>query len=152
MFIVKENDYSLLEYTQFLFYYYYFYFLFIYFFFLSFLKTLSFVDWFLGLRGNLSRVSYKLVSDRRTCKLQKWTVGPWLASSLEPLAHRGNVASLSLFYVGITMVAVHQNLLICSQGLILKEGLLIFLIECMILLSSFLDVTRMFMSIVYFLA
>ena len=34
-------------------------------------------------------------------KLQKWicrTVGPALAASLEPLAHRQNVASLSLFY------------------------------------------------------
>ena len=34
-------------------------------------------------------------------KLQKriyWTVSPSLAASLEPLAHCGNVASLSLFY------------------------------------------------------
>ena len=34
-------------------------------------------------------------------KLQKWicrTVGPSLAASLEPLAHRRNVTSLSLFY------------------------------------------------------
>ena len=34
-------------------------------------------------------------------KLQKWicrTVGPSLAASLEPLAHRRNIASLSLFY------------------------------------------------------
>ena len=34
-------------------------------------------------------------------KLQKWiwrTVGPSLAAPLEPLAHRQNVASLSLFY------------------------------------------------------
>ena len=34
-------------------------------------------------------------------KLQKWIckiVGPSLADSLEPLAHRQNVASLSLFY------------------------------------------------------
>ena len=34
-------------------------------------------------------------------KLLKWicrTVGPLLAASLEPLAHRRNVASLSLFY------------------------------------------------------
>ena len=27
-----------------------------------------------------------------------WTVGPSLAASLEPLSHRQNVASLSLFY------------------------------------------------------
>ena len=34
-------------------------------------------------------------------KLQKWIcriVGPSLVASLEPLAHRGNVANLSLFY------------------------------------------------------
>ena len=34
-------------------------------------------------------------------KLQKWicrTVGPSLAASIKPLAHRRNVASLSLFY------------------------------------------------------
>ena len=34
-------------------------------------------------------------------KLQKWIcmiVGPWLAASVEPLAYRRNVASLSLFY------------------------------------------------------
>ena len=34
-------------------------------------------------------------------KLQKWicrTVGPSLAASLEPLVHRGNVASLSVVY------------------------------------------------------
>ena len=34
-------------------------------------------------------------------KLQKricWTIGPSLATSLKPLAHRRNVASLSLFY------------------------------------------------------
>ena len=31
---------------------------------------------------------------KRICR----TVGPWLAASLEPLAHRHNVASLSLFY------------------------------------------------------
>ena len=31
-------------------------------------------------------------------KLQKQTVGPSLATSVEPLTHRRNVASLSLFY------------------------------------------------------
>ena len=42
-------------------------------------------------------------------KLQKQickTVGPSLAASLEPLAHRRNVASLS-FFMGITLVDVH---------------------------------------------
>ena len=60
-------------------------------------------------------------------KLQKRicrTVVPSLAASLEPLAYR----------------------------LILKGGLLIILIYCMIFLSSLLDVTRMSMSTVSFLA
>ena len=62
---------------------------------------------------------------KRICR----TVGPSLAASLEPLAHRPNVASLSLFY-----------------SLFLKVGLLIILIDCVIFLSPFLDVTKMFMS------
>ena len=41
---------------------------------------------------------------KRICR----TVGPSLAGSLEPLAHRRNVASLSLFYI-ITLVDVHLN-------------------------------------------
>ena len=41
-----------------------------------------------------------------------------------------------------------------SKGsvLILEGGLLVILIDCMIFLSPFLDITRMSMSIVYFLA
>ena len=45
-------------------------------------------------------------------KLQKHickTVGPSLATFLEPLAHRRNVASLSLFYSYYTLVDVHLN-------------------------------------------
>ena len=45
-------------------------------------------------------------------KLQKWicrNVGPSLAASLKPLAHRQNVASLSLFTVVITLVDVYLN-------------------------------------------
>ena len=79
-------------------------------------------------------------------KLQKWIcgfVGPCLATSLEPLAHLQNVASLS-----ITLLDIHLNWLICSHFLILKKGLLIILIDSIILLSSFLGVTRMSMSIV----
>ena len=41
---------------------------------------------------------------KRICR----TVGPSLAASLEPLAHRQNVASLSLS-IGITLVDVFQN-------------------------------------------
>ena len=63
-------------------------------------------------------------------KLQKWicrTVGPSLAASLEPLAHRQN----------------------WFHFLILKGGLLVILIDCMIFLSPFLDITRVPMSTVF---
>ena len=84
-------------------------------------------------------------------KLQKqmcWTVGPSLAASLEPLAHRRNVASLSLFID----VDVHLNWQNWFHILILKGVLLVILIDFMIVLSPFLDVTRMSMSTVSFLA
>ena len=83
-------------------------------------------------------------------KLQKriWmTVGPSLAASLEPLAHRGNVANLSLFY-RYTLVEVLQNWLNWFHFLFLVGGLLVILTDFMIFLSPFLDVTRMSMSIV----
>ena len=76
-------------------------------------------------------------------KLQKWicrTAGPSLAASLEPLAHPRNVASLSLL-----------NWLNWFLFLIVEGDLLVILIDCMIFLSPFLDVTRMSMSTVSFL-
>ena len=86
-------------------------------------------------------------------KLQKQicrTVGPSLATSLEPLPHFRNVASLSFFY--------RYYFGRCSSELAqlvplpyLKEGLLVILIDCMSFLSSFLDVTSMSMSTVSFL-
>ena len=80
---------------------------------------------------------------KRICRI----VGPSLAASLEPLAHHRNVASLSLFY-SITLVDVLQNWLNWFHFLFLEEGLLVILIDCMIFLSAFLDVTRMSMSTV----
>ena len=83
---------------------------------------------------------------KRTCR----TVGPSLAASLEPLAHRRNVASLSLFY--------RYYFGRCSSELaelvplILEGDLLVILKDCMIFLLPFLDVTRMSMSTVSFLA
>ena len=69
-------------------------------------------------------------------KLQKQicrTVGPSLAASLEPLAHRRNVASLSLFY--------RYYFGKCSSELaqlvpfpFSPRGLLVILIDCMIFL------------------
>ena len=77
------------------------------------------------------------------------TLGPSLAASLEPLVHRQNVAS---FTIGITFVDVHRNWFNWFHFLVLKEGLLVILIDCRIFLSPFADVTRMPMSKVSFLA
>ena len=77
-------------------------------------------------------------------KLQKRiyrTVGPSLAASLEPLAHRRIVASLSLLY--------RYYFGRCSSELaqlvplpLFRENLLVILIDCMIFVSPFLDATR----------
>ena len=81
-------------------------------------------------------------------KLQKQicrTVGPSLAASLELLTHCRNVTSLSLFYryyFGRYSSELEQNFLF------LAGVLLVILIDCMIFLSPFLDVTRMSMSTV----
>ena len=87
-------------------------------------------------------------------KLQKRiyrTVGPSLATSLEFLAHRRNIPSLSLFY-SYYFVDVHLNWLNWLHFLFLEGGLLVILIDCMIFRSPFLDVTSMSMSTVPFLA
>ena len=85
---------------------------------------------------------------KRICR----TAGPSLAASLEPLAHRRNVTSIRLLYIGITLIDVLQNWLKWFHFLFLEGGLLVFLIDCIIFLSPFLDVIRMFMSTVSFLA
>ena len=84
---------------------------------------------------------------KRICRI----VGPSLATSLEPLAHRRNVASLSLFY--------RYYFGRCSSELaemvplpFFRERSVVILKDCMIFLSPFLDVTRMSMSTVSFLA
>ena len=86
-------------------------------------------------------------------KLQKQickTVSSILATSLEPLAHRQNVASLSLS-IGITLVYVDLNWLNWFHFLSLEGGVLVILIDCITFLSPILDVTRIYMSIVSFL-
>ena len=84
---------------------------------------------------------------KRICR----TVGPLLAASLEHLAHRQNVASLSLFYryyFGRCSSELAQLVpLPYSRG---RSTFI--LIDCMIFLSPFLDVTRMSMLTVSFLA
>ena len=83
---------------------------------------------------------------KRLCR----TVAPSLAASLEPLAHGRDVASLSLCYR--YLVDVLQNWLNRFHFPFLDGGLLVTLIDCMIFLSPFLDVTGMSMSTVSFLA
>ena len=87
-------------------------------------------------------------------KLQKpicRTVGPSLAASLEPLAHRRNVASLSLcyrYYFGRCSSELAELVpLPYSRGRSTRYS-----DRFMIFLSPFLDVTRMSMSTVSFLA
>ena len=79
------------------------------------------------------------------------TVGPSVAASLESLAHRWNVASLSLFYYRYYFGRSSFELaplvpVLSSRGRFAHYS------NCMIFLSPFLDVTRMFVSIVSFLA
>ena len=82
---------------------------------------------------------------KRICR----TVGPSFAASLETLA-RQNVASLTLFYRYV--VDVFQDWHNWFHFLFLEGGLLVILIDWMIYLSPFLDVIRMSMSTVSFLA
>ena len=80
-------------------------------------------------------------------KLQKRIsriVGPSLAACLEP----GLIAEMQ---PDITLVDIHLNWFNWFHLLILEEGLLVILIDCMIFPSPFLDVTMMFMSTVSFL-
>ena len=68
-------------------------------------------------------------------KLQKRisrAVCPSLAASLEPFAHRRNLASLSIS-IGITLVDVYLNWLNWFHFLIFVGGLLVILIDCIIL-------------------
>ena len=81
-------------------------------------------------------------------KLQKCrTVSSSLTTSVEPLGHRQNIASLSLFY----RYYFGRCWLNWIHFLILEGGLLVILLECMTFLSPFLGVTRVFMSTVSFL-
>ena len=85
---------------------------------------------------------------KRICR----AVGPSLAASLEPLAHRRNVASLSLFYSyyfgRCSSEMVQLVLLPYSRG----RTALVIVINYMIFLLSFLDVTWTSISAVFFLA
>ena len=69
-------------------------------------------------------------------------LNPWLIVKMWPA---------QVFSIGITLVDVLQNWLDWFHFLFLEGGLLVILIECMIFLSPFLYVTRMYMSTVSFL-
>ena len=74
---------------------------------------------------------------KRICR----TVGPSLVAFLELLAHRQNVACLSFFY-RYHFGKCSSELAKLVPFLILEGGLLVILMNCMIFLSPFLDVTR----------
>ena len=57
---------------------------------------------------------------------------------------------VEVFSIGINLVGVQMNYLNWLHFLILEGGLLLILIDCMIFLPPFLDVTRVSMSIVFF--
>ena len=57
-----------------------------------------------------------------------------------------------VFSIGITLVDVLHNWLNWFHFFFLERGLFVILIDYMIFLSQFLDVTRMFMSTVSFFA
>ena len=87
-------------------------------------------------------------------KLQKCiyrTVGPSLTASLEPSAHRRNVAIFSLFhryYFGECSTELAKLVLLPDS----RGRSTWYSIDCMIFQSPFPDVTRMSMSTVSFLA
>ena len=84
---------------------------------------------------------------KRICKI----VFPSLSASLETFVHHQNVGSFSLFcryYFG----RCYLNWPNWFHFLILKVGLFVILIDCMIFLSLFLDVRRMSMSKFSFLS
>ena len=83
-------------------------------------------------------------------KLQKWicrTIGPSLIAYLEPLAHHQNLASLS-HYFGRCSSELSELLPLPYS----RERSPCYSDRCMIILSPLLDVTRMSMSIISFLA
>ena len=89
---------------------------------------------------------YLELLEKRICR----TAEASHAASLKPLAHRRNVTSLSLLQILLWYVL--QNWLNWFHFLFLEGGLIVILIDCMIFLAPILDVTRMSVSAVSFLA
>ena len=84
---------------------------------------------------------------KRICR----TVGPSFGTSPEPLACSRNVISLRQL-ICIILICVYLIWLNWFHFLITEGGVLVILIDCMIFLTPLLDLTRMFMSTVSFLA
>ena len=83
-------------------------------------------------------------------KLQKRICRTVSASpALENLGSLPKCSQREFFSIGITLVDDYLN---WFHFLIIEGALLVILIDCMIFLSSFLDVTRMFMLTVSFLS
>ena len=70
-------------------------------------------------------------------------LNPWLIVEIWPVL---------VFSIGITLVGAVQNWLNWFHFDFPERGLLVILIDCIIFLSPFLDLTRMFISPVSFLA
>ena len=85
---------------------------------------------------------------KRTCRI----VVASLSASLETLAHSQKVGSFSSHFYRYYCGRCYLNWLNRFYFLILKVGLLVILIDCMIFLSPFLDITRMSMSKFSFLS
>ena len=68
------------------------------------------------------------------------------------LKHIMEVQPASVFSIGITLLGIDANQLNWFHFLILEGSLLVILIDCPIFLSPFLDITRMPISTVSFLA
>ena len=83
---------------------------------------------------------------KRICR----TVGHSLAASLD--LGSSSKCSQPKSSIGITLIDVHLNWLNWFHFLILEQGLLFILIDCIIFLLPFLDIIRMSMSTVSFFA
>ena len=88
-------------------------------------------------------------------RLQKWmcrAVGPSLATTLEPLVYCPNVTSSSLFYRCYFLRCSSELAQLVQVKSLFCVDLIVIVIDCMIFLSPFLDVTSMSMSAVSFLS
>ena len=77
-------------------------------------------------------------------------LGLTFSSKLDWGSHSISIAKTAS--IGVTLVDVLQKCLTWFHFPFFKGGLLVTLIDCMVFLSTFLDVTRISMSTLFFLA